>query len=289
MDHPITLMTDSACDLPESIVREWGIRVLTLPVTTGKPGGENEDFTDDPTRFYQDLRTGLRAFTSAINRDTFLEQVSPILEKGGDALYLSLSSMLSSTYDNAQNAKSELARRYPSRTFACLDTRSAALGEGLLVYLAAKKIREGLGLDAVISHIQSLIPHLCHWFTVDNLGFLKRGGRINATIAVGSSSLHMKPVLHVDGEGRLVHVERVRGRSAAIRALFEKLLSTATDLARQTIMISHGDCEEDAQALASMIKEACAPKEIIVNTLHPVIGAHSGPGTLALFFLGTVR
>ncbi|MPN53003.1 DegV domain-containing protein [bioreactor metagenome] len=137
--------------------------------------------------------------------------------------------------------------------------------------------------------MENLIPHICHWFTVDNLSFLKRGGRISATIAVGGASLHMKPILHVDNEGHLVNVARVRGRGAVIKALFEKLVSTAVDIEEQTVMISHGDCYDDASKLADMIRSACHPKEIIINTINLVIGAHAGPGTLALFFVGSER
>jgi DegV family protein with EDD domain len=287
MGQQITLFTDSACDLPENIVSSLGIKVLPFSVSAGSLGINEQEY--DAPQFYSDLRTGLIAFTSAITPTYFLENMTPCLENGSDIIYIGFSSVLSATYLNACGACAELKKRYPKRSIRCIDSKSASMGQGLLTYLAAKQIEKGCSFDDTIAYIKCLIPHICHWFTVDNLNFLKRGGRINATIAVGGSSFHMKPLLHVDNEGHLVNVARVRGRDAVIKALFEKLESTAVDIQNQTVMISHGDCYGDAAKLASMIREACHPKDIIINTINLVIGAHAGPGTLALFFIGTER
>lgn len=211
------------------------------------------------------------------------------LKVGKDVLYIGFSSVLSATYQNACAACEELSDLYPTRKIRCIDSKSASLGEGLLVYLAAKQMEKGACLQEVAAYVESLVPHICHWFTVDTLRFLKRGGRMNATIAAGASALHMMPLIHVDDEGHLVNTQKVRGRSAVIKALFDKLKETATNLQSQTVMISHADCYTDAADLASMIQAACHPLEIIINAVNPVIGAHAGPGALGLFFVGKKR
>jgi len=285
MERRITLVTDSACDLPVWITDAYGIKILTISVNTGQKGEK----ALDATGFYRNLRTGLAAFTSAVKRECFFEHVEPLLAEGKDVLYIGLSSVLSETFENARSVFAELERRYPARALACIDSKSASMGQGLLVYLAAKQLAAGLSLGELSDYVREMIPKISHWFTVDNLSFLKRGGRISATLAVGGSALHMMPLLHVDDAGHLVNVEKVRGRAGAVRAMFERLKSTAIDIRNQTVMISHGDCIKDALYLADMIREECSPEDIIVGTINPVIGAHAGPGTLALFFIGTQR
>ena len=291
MEDQFVLMTDSCCDLPCEIIRKLNLTVLPLSVNKGGPN-PGVDFSErdlDTPQFYRDLRTGMIAFTSAIEKEVFLKRMGAFLGAGKDVLYIGFSSVLSATYKNACAACEELVHLYPARKIRSIDSKSASMGQGLLVYLAAKQMEAGCALEEVVGYVENLVPHICHWFTVDTLRFLKRGGRINATIATGASALHMMPVIHVDDEGHLVNMEKVRGRSAVIRALFEKLKENATDIQSQTVMISHGDCYADAAKLASMIEAACHPQEIIINTVNPVIGAHAGPGTLALFFVGTKR
>lgn len=290
VDNDFVLMTDSCCDLPAEITAKLGAVVLPLPVNTDYParGADARAHVIDVPGFYRRLRTGMVAFTSAVSRSDFEGAMRPLLESGRDILYIGFSSALSLTYSNALLAASGLEKNYPGRTIVCIDSRSASMGEGLLVCLAAQSRESGAGLAGTAAHIKDLIPHICHWFTVDNLRLLKRGGRMNATLAVAGAVMHMKPLMHVDGEGRLVNTAKVRGRESVIRAMLDKL-DTAEDIASQTVMISHGDCRGDAESLEAMIREKYHPADVVVNTVGPVVGAHCGPGTLALFFIGTER
>ncbi len=291
MADGFVLMTDSCCDLPSEIIKKWNLTVLPLSVNTGRPnpGVDSGEHDLETLQFYRDLRKGMMAFTSAVDKEVFLKKMGSFLEAGKDVLYIGFSSVLSATYKNACAACEELRRLYPARAIRCIDSKSASMGEGQLVYLAAKQMEKGYCLADVAAYVGDLVPHICHWFTVDTLRFLKRGGRINATIAAAASALHMMPLIHVDDEGHLVNTEKVRGRSAVIKALFEKLKETATNIQSQTVMISHADCYPDAVDLASMIQAACHPQEIIINAVNPVIGAHAGPGALGVFFVGTKR
>ena len=170
-----------------------------------------------------------------------------------------------------------------------VDTLCASLGQGLLVALAAKKKNEGASLDEVYAFVTENVLHLCHWFTVDDLFFLKRGGRVSAATAVLGTMLAIKPVLHVDNEGHLINVAKVRGRRAAVDALYDKIAETAIAPEGQLYYICHGDCIEDAEYLAGKIRDAYPESEVMIGYTGTVIGAHSGPGTLALFFIGTQR
>ena len=285
------ILTDSACDLPASLLDQLQVQVLPLHFTVqGKEYRNEPDERELSTKhFYELLRAGEMANTSALNTQTFEDAFEPLLRAGRDILYISFSSALSGTYQNSCLAAEELRERYTERRIVCFDSRCASMGQGLLVYLAAQERAAGRTLPELAAWLQENAPHLCHWFTVDDLHFLKRGGRVSATTASVGSVLHIKPVLHVDDEGRLVNVDKVRGRKAAIRALFRRAAETATQMERQTIMISHGDCPEDAETLRAMLEAELHPQRIIIHTIGPVIGAHSGPGTLALFFVGSRR
>ncbi|NCB30801.1 MAG: DegV family protein, partial [Clostridia bacterium] len=169
------------------------------------------------------------------------------------------------------------------------DTLCASLGQGMLIYLAVQQKQAGKSIEETRDYVESNKLHLCHWFTVDDLHHLHRGGRVSAASAVVGTMLGIKPVLHVDDEGRLIFIEKVRGRRNSLKALVKKMEETALAPATQTIFISHGDCLSDAELLASMIREKMPVQNIIINYVGPVIGAHSGPGTIALFFLGAKR
>lgn len=292
MENGFVLITDSCCDLPSEITEKFGISVASLSVNAGFSEADtvNQNEGDiDVSSFYSDLRVGKLAFTSAVQKEDFVKIMHQYLISGKDILYIGLSSTLSLTYSNACLTADELMKQFPERKIICIDSKSASMGEGLLVYSAALQMSDGKSLENVSQYITQLIPNLCHWFTVDNISLLKHGGRINANVAAGSSVLHMKLLLHMDKEGYLVNVEKIRGRKAVIKALFEKLKQTAVNIKTQTVMISHGDCKKDALWLAEMIEKECNPADIVINTVNPVIGAHSGPGTLALFFIGTER
>ena len=285
------LMTDSSADLSQEMVQELGVTVLPLSFTIqGKVYRNYPDNREmDLPLFYDMLRAGELATTSAVNVAEYTQAVEPILQEGKDVLILAFSSGLSSTYQASVLAAEELREKYPDRKIYTVDTLCASLGQGLLVYLAAQEQRKGKSIEEVRDWAEETKLHLCHQFTVDDLHFLKRGGRISATTAVVGSMLQIKPVLHVDNEGHLINIGKARGRQASLKALVDKMEKTVTEEGRKTVFISHGDCRKDAVTVADMVRERFGTQDIRINFVGPVIGAHSGPGTLALFYLGTER
>ena len=285
------LITDSSADLSQEMVQELGVTVLPLSFTIqGKTYRNYPDNREmDLPLFYDMLRAGELATTSAVNVAEYTQAVDPILQEGKDVLILAFSSGLSSTYQASVLAAGELREKYPDRKIYTVDTLCASLGQGLLVYLAAQEQRKGKSIEEVRDWAEETKLHLCHQFTVDDLHFLKRGGRISATTAVVGSMLQIKPVLHVDDEGHLINIAKARGRQASLKALVDKMEKTVTEEGRKTVFISHGDCRKDAVTVADMVRERFGTQDIRINFVGPVIGAHSGPGTLALFYLGTER
>lgn len=285
-----TIVTDSSCDLSASLAEQMHIRVIPLSVFVD--GKQHYNFLDGSDisfeDFYAQLNDGAMVTTSAIN----VGQVKTVFESelmcGHDVLYLGFSSALSGTYNAAVNAAAELEGVYPGKRILTVDTLCASLGQGLLVYLAVQKRREGKSIDEVRDYIESIKLNLCHWFTVDSLLQLKRGGRVSGAKYIVGSMLNIKPVMHVDNDGKLVNISKARGRNASINALFEKLCETAIEPENQTVFISHGNCRGDAEKLAEMIKDKYGCR-VVINFVGPVIGAHSGQGTLALFFIGSER
>ena len=285
------LITDSSADLSQEMVQELGVTVLPLSFTIqGKTYRNYPDNREmDLPLFYDMLRAGELATTSAVNVAEYTQAVEPILQEGKDVLILAFSSGLSSTYQASVLAAGELREKYPDRKIYTVDTLCASLGQGLLVYLAVQEQRKGKNIEEVRDWAESTKLHLCHQFTVDDLHFLKRGGRISATTAVVGSMLQIKPVLYVDNEGHLINIGKARGRQASLKALVDKMEKTVTEEGRKTVFISHGDCRKDAVTVADMVRERFGTQDIRINFVGPVIGAHSGPGTLALFYLGTER
>ena len=279
------LITDSSADLSQEMVQELGVTVLPLSFTIqGKTYRNYPDNREmDLPLFYDMLRAGELATTSAVNVAEYTQAVEPILQEGKDVLILAFSSGLSSTYQASVLAAGELREKYPDRKIYTVDTLCASLGQGLLVYLAAQEQRKGKSIEEVRDWAEETKLHLCHQFTVDDLHFLKRGGRISATTAVVGSMLQIKPVLHVDNEGHLINIGKARGRQASLKALVDKMEKTVTEEGRKTVFISHGDCRKDAVTVADMVRERFGTQDIRINFVGPVIGAHSGPGTLALF------
>ena len=285
------IVTDSSADLPADLVRELGVEVLPLSFTI--QGKTYRNYPDGremaPGAFYQLLRSGGMATTSAVNVADYTAALEPLLQEGKDVLLLVFSSGLSATYQSSVIAVEELREKYPDRKLFTVDTLCASLGQGLLVWHAVEQKRKGASIEAVRDWVEENKLHLCHWFTVDDLHFLKRGGRISAATAVVGSMLSIKPVLHVDDEGHLINVAKARGRNASLTALVDHMEQTAIAPAGQTIFISHGDCLADAQKVADDVKARFGVESIIINYVGPVIGAHSGPGTVALFFMGSKR
>ena len=285
------ILTDSSADLGADLVAQLDVQVLPLSFTI--QGTTYHNYPDnremDPAAFYAMLRQGELATTSAVNVAQYTEALEPLLQAGRDVLVLAFSSGLSATYNSSTIAVEELREKYPDRKLYTVDTLCASLGQGLLVYLAAKEREKGKSIEEVRDWVEAHKLNLCHQFTVDDLHFLKRGGRISATTAVLGSMLQIKPVLHVDDEGHLINIGKARGRAASLKALVDKMEITAIDPKDQIVFISHGDCLADAEMVAQMVKDRMGVQQVYINYVGPVIGAHSGPGTLALFYVGTER
>jgi len=285
------LMTDSSCDLPAALAEKMELSVLPLYVDVD--GQKYVNYLDEREisfrEIYAKLRTKCPAKTSAVNFNDFLEPMEAALRAGRDVLYIGFSSGLSSTFDAGAAAARELAERYPERKVYAVDSLCASMGQGLMVYLAWMQKQQGKTIEQVRDYVEDNKLHLCHWFTIDDMMFLKRGGRISGATAVVGSMLSIKPVMHVDNDGHLIKVATARGRKASLKALADKAGELGVDLGIQTVFISHGDCLEDANYLADIMRTRFGVKEVVISYVGPVIGAHSGPGTVALFFLGRER
>ena len=285
------IVTDSSANLTNELIDRYNLHILSLRFLVG--GREYYSYIkgedNDLKKFYAMMRNKENVKTSHINPALCTELFEGILQDGKDLLFLGFSSALSGTYETAERSMNELREKYPERKMYCVDTLSASLGQGLLVTYVAKKREEGLSIDETYQWAMDNRLHLCHWFTVDDLFFLKRGGRVNAATAILGSMLGIKPVLHMDDEGRLINVTKVRGRRASLDMLVKKMEELAIEPEKQTVYISHGDCIEDAEYVAGLIREKWGNKEILIHYVDPVIGAHSGPGTVALFFMGIHR
>ena len=285
------IMTDSSCDLPAKMADDMGIFVLPLSVYIEDKKYFN--YLDEReiafSEIYAKLRTKCPAKTSAINMNDFLVPMEEILSSGKDLLYIGFSSGLSGTYNAGAAAAQEMAEKYPERKVYAVDSLCASMGQGLLIYHAWQHKQAGESIEQVRDWVIDNRLHLCHYFTIDDLMFLKRGGRISGATAVVGSMLSIKPVMHVDNEGHLIKIGTARGRKASIRALADGAGKLGIDLENQVIFISHGDCLDDAEYLANIMRERYHVKDVVISYVGPVIGAHSGPGTVALFFLGTER
>ena len=283
------ILTDSSADLPAELVEQLGVAVLPLSFTM--EGKTRHNYPDNremaPEDFYAALRGGQMATTAAVNVSDFTAAAEPHLQAGKDVLILAFSSALSATYQSAKIAAEELSEQYPDRKIYAVDTLCASLGQGLLVTWAAREQAAGKTIDEVKEYVEENRLRLCHWFTVDDLNFLKRGGRISAATALLGTMLSIKPVLHVDNEGRLISMGKARGRAAALKALVDQMEQSVVDA--DEVYISHGDCLADAEKVAEDVRSRFGTKRIVINHVGPVIGAHSGPGTVALFFRGEVR
>lgn len=282
------ILTDSSCDLTSELAKELDISILSLEALM-EDGSILLNDQIDVKDFYQQLRNKKKITTSAVSIERFMNFMESYLKEETDILYLGFSSGLSGTYNAGFVAAQELSERYPDRKIYTVNTLCASLGQGLLVYLCAKMRLNGADIEEVRNYAEDHKLNLCHWFTVDDLFFLKRGGRVNAATAVMGTMLSIKPVLHVDEKGKLINVSKARGRKAAMDELFNRMKDTVIDPETQTCFICHGDCEEDAKVLAERVKNELGVPEVIIGYTGPVIGAHSGPGTLAIFYLGTTR
>ncbi|MDE7245854.1 MAG: DegV family protein [Oscillospiraceae bacterium] len=283
------IMTDSCCDFSADMVRELDLTVL--PLSFYMEGQELFNYPDnremDPKEFYAKLRGGALGTTSAVSAGVFQAKMAQIAADVKDILCIAFSSGLSATYQSACIAAKAVMQEHGEAKIIVVDSLAASLGQGLLVYLTVQEKRQGKTLEEAAAFAERTRSRICHWFTVDDLNHLKRGGRISAAAAMVGTMLQMKPVLHVDDEGHLINVEKVRGRKASVNALLDKMDGLAED--PSVVFISHGDCEEEAAALGKAIQEKYQVEKLYINYVGPVIGNHSGPGTLALFFQGRHR
>ena len=282
------IITDSGCDLPKEMLSK--LNVQTVPLFVNFRGEALEDSVDEGIKeIYSGLRNGEAATTSAVNPDRWMEKMEGVLAAGEDVLTITFSSGLSTTYQSAVIAGNELKEKYPDRKVIVVDSLCAALGQGLLIWYACQKKEAGLSIEELAAWVEENKLHLCHWVAVDDLMYLKRGGRVSAATAVVGTMLQIKPIIHVDDEGKLISVGKARGRKASIQTLVDKAIQLGKDYDNSTMFICHGDCVEDAEYLAGLVKEKCAVKDVFIGYIGAVIGAHAGPGTLALFFMGEHR
>ena len=286
------IVTDSSCNLTEDMIDELGVHIL--PLVFMSEGKEYRSYLKgektDLKQFYTMMREGKVFTTSLPNMADAEALLRGLLESGRDVLYLGFSSALSGTYEAVRLLCTQLAAEFPERTVRAVGTLAASGGQGLLVYHACKHAQAGASLEETARWVEENRLHLAHWFTVDDLMFLLRGGRVSKVSAYMGTMLNIKPVMHVDDEGRLIPVEKVRGRKKAIQGLVKHMEETAQKpVADQPVFITHGDCPEDVEYLCDLIRKKFGDVQITVNYVDPVIGAHAGPGTLALFFLAEHR
>ena len=286
-----TIMTDSCCDLTAAMAEELELSVLPLSLHMGDSvyrnwlDGRDIAFPD----FYSRVRSGEDATTAAVSVGDFQEEMRKILRSGRDILCVNFSSALSTTYQSAVIAAKELGEAFPEREILVVDSLCASMGQGMLLWLCAREKEKGKSLREVWDFAEGAKANICHWFTVDDLNHLKRGGRVSAAAALFGTMLSVKPVLHVDGEGRLIPMEKCRGRKAALQALADHMEKDAVDPEDYPVFISHGDCLEEAEALAEELRRRLGVKEVFINYVGPVIGSHTGAGVMALFFVGRSR
>lgn len=286
------IATDTSADLPQDYIQTNKIPIVSLyyiidDITYGYKCHKNLSVKD----FYAKMRAGATPKTQQVNPEQAVDIFSAVLEQGKDILYIGFSSGLSGTTNSCVIAAEELKEKYPQRKIAIVDTLAASLGEGLLVHYALRMQKHGKSMQEIVAWLEENKLHLCHNFTVEDLVYLQRGGRISKATAFFGTMIGVKPVLHVDNEGKLVPVSKVRGRKQSINALvdlMEEKIGSYRDK-NEVIFISHGDCLDEAKQLAQLVQKRFGYDKFLLNDVGPAIGAHSGPGTLALFFLGDHR
>ena len=284
------IFTDSACDIKPELLAEWGVPYRSL---TFRFDGEEKEYSNDDMsvrEFYDKMRAGNVAKTAAVTPEAFATMFEEeALKQDKDVLYIGFSSGLSTTYNSGRIAALELQEKYPEAKIIAVDTLAASAGEGLMLYLTVQEKKKGATIEEAATFVRDLIGRMGIWFTVDDLVYLKRGGRVSPTAAFVGNLLGIKPVLYMDNEGHLIPVTKVRGRRTSIVAMADKYTEKAVDKENGTVFISHGDCLADAQLLADMLKERHGVEVKVLTDVGPVIGAHSGPGTIALFFVADAR
>ncbi len=284
------IVTDTCTDFPASyIAKQKELSILPLSYQIGGQVYVPDGSDADTLAFYAKLRSGVVATTSQINVDTWKDTFRNLLQEGHEVLCIAFSSALSGTYQAAVAAQEQLAPEFPQGKLVVIDSMCASLGEGLLVHYALQMRDRGASLEETAKWVRDHLLQVCHWFTVDDLQFLRRGGRVSATSAYIGGIMKIKPILHVDNAGKLIPMSKVQGRKRSLRTLCDKVKEYAMEPEKQTIFISHGDCLEEAEWLASIVKEELSVADVMIGYVGPVIGSHSGPGTMAIFFMGRER
>ena len=281
------IMSDTGCDIEFDMLREWGVGFRGLSFHF-EGDVEHQEGEMEKSEFYARMRAGEVSRTSAVNSQNFKELFEEALKDGEDILYIGFSSGISATSNSAEMAAKELREEYPDRKIITIDTLAASAGEGLILYYAVEKKKEGADIEENAAYVRSMIPELAHWFTVEDLVYLKRGGRVSAAAAFAGGVLGIKPVLHVDDEGHLINMMKVRGRDQSLKTIAKKYIETAKD-PKGIYFISHGDCLDDAKKLEGMIEAEGGGKCSLFTEIGTIIGSHAGPGTIALFFLANGR
>lgn len=285
------IMTDSCCDLTDHMAKE--LELTVVPLTVHIDGKDYPNLLDGSAisfeDFYSKIRSGVLATTSAANVGQFQDAMRPILAAGKDIVSINFSSALSTTYQSAAIAAQDMKQEFPDANIYVIDSLSASLGQGLLLYLAVQKKRQGLSAEELVQWVEDNKLHVDHWFTVDDLNYLKMGGRLSAGAAFFGSMLSIKPVMHTSDEGKLVPVAKVRGRKASLKAIVDKIAELGIEPSEQVMFICHADCELEARAVAEEMKARYGVKEVYINYIGPVIGSHTGPNTMGIFFYGTKR
>jgi len=285
------IVTDSCANLTDEQIKNYDIEIVSLSYIEGDNIHKSyvKGVKTDTKKFYDFARKKIPLSTSLPTQEDFSNVFKKILEQGNDILYIGFSSALSGTYQMGKLCIDDLKEKYPERKLLSVDSLCASLGQGLLVHYAVQYKNEGKSIEDTYHLIEDNKLNICHWFTVDDLFFLKRGGRLSATSAIAGSILHIKPILHVSDEGKLVPVGKVIGRKKSLDTLVDKMEKSIDKSIVQPVYISHGDCTDDAEYVAQAVRDRFGFDAITINYVDPVIGVHSGPGTVALFFVGAKR
>ena len=278
------IYTDSGCDISLEQLSEWGVPCDSLTYTFNGDPKEYSNYELPIEEFYGRMKKGEVAKTSAVNSETFKEGFEKYLKQGLDILYIGFDSGISTTSNHAILAAGELREKYPDRKLIAIDTLCAAVGQGLLVKIAVDNKKAGMGIEENADAIKELMPKISHWFTVDDLIYLRRGGRVSKASQIVGDFLDIKPVLHVDDEGKLIAMSKVRGRKKALKAIVNKYAELALDPANGPLAIGHGDCKEDLEYIISEFEKTCGVKPVLVSNVYAVIGAHTGPSIIVCCF-----
>lgn len=284
------ILTDNTCDMPRSYYEENQIEIMTLSyLMEGKSYNYYNSLSDE--EFYEKLRNGSLPTTSQVNPNEARDVFEKYCKQGIHVLHIAFTSGLSGTYNSARIAAEELNEEYPDTKIVVVDSLCASMGEGMLLYYAVEMKKEGKSMEEIATWLEENRLHVCHNFTVDDLNHLYRGGRVSKTTAILGTMIGVKPVLHVSDEGKLVNIDKVRGRKKSLIALVDRMEKQMANYEgkNEVVMISHGDCLQDAQFVAELVKMRFGIENVMINYVGPSIGAHSGPGTVALFFMGEYR